>query len=66
MSLSADNTIGSNTGRVSLMLDFYNPFNSNAVTNFSLRTGDNERFIATLDPVAMKVRCGTCSERERI
>ena len=36
------------------MLDLYNLFNSNAVTNFSLRTGDNERVIAALDPLAMK------------
>ena len=42
-------------GRVTLMLDLYNLFNSNAVTNFSLRTGDNERVIAALDPVAMKL-----------
>ena len=42
-------------GRVTLMLDFYNLFNSNAVTNFSLRTGDNERVIAALDPLAMKL-----------
>ena len=43
------------SGRVSLMLDLYNLFNSNAVTNFSLRTGDNERVIAALDPLAMKL-----------
>ena len=42
-------------GRVSLMLDLYNLFNSNAVTNFSLRTGDNERVVAALDPIAMKL-----------
>ena len=42
-------------GRVTLMLDLYNLFNSNAVTNFSLRTGDNERVIAALDPIAMKL-----------
>ena len=42
-------------GRVSLMLDLYNLFNSNAVTNFSLRTGDNQRVIAALDPLAMKL-----------
>ena len=42
-------------GRVTLMLDLYNLFNSNAVTNFSLRTGDNERVIAALDPLAMKL-----------
>ncbi len=43
------------SGRVTLMLDLYNLFNSNAVTNFSLRTGDNERVIAALDPLAMKL-----------
>ena len=43
------------SGRVTLMLDLYNLFNSNAVTNFSLRTGDNERVIAALDPIAMKL-----------
>ena len=37
------------------MLDLYNLFNSNAVTNFSLRTGDAERIIAALDPLAMKL-----------
>ena len=47
-------TVGAG-GRVTLMLDLYNLFNSNAVTNFSLRTGDNERVIAALDPVAMKL-----------
>ncbi len=47
-------TVGTG-GRVTLMLDLYNLFNSNAVTNFSLRTGDNERVIAALDPVAMKL-----------
>ena len=47
-------TVGA-SGRVTLMLDLYNLFNSNAVTNFSLRTGDNERVIAALDPVAMKL-----------
>ena len=41
--------------RITLMLDLYNLFNSNAVTNFSLRTGDNERVIAALDPLAMKL-----------
>ena len=30
-------------------------FNSNAVTNFSLRTGDRERIIAALDPIVMKL-----------
>ena len=34
--------------RITLMLDLYNLFNSNAVTNFSLRTGDDERVIAAL------------------
>ena len=47
-------TVGTG-GRITLMLDLYNLFNSNAVTNFSLRTGDNERVIAALDPVAMKL-----------
>ena len=47
-------TVGA-SGRITLMLDLYNLFNSNAVTNFSLRTGDNERVIAALDPVAMKL-----------
>ena len=37
------------------MADFYNLFNANAVTNFSLRTGDYERVIAALDPLAMKL-----------
>ena len=41
--------------RLTLMLDLYNVFNSNAVTNFSLRVGDNERVIAALDPIAMKL-----------
>ena len=41
--------------RITLMLDLYNLFNSNAVTNFSLRTGDDERVIAALDPLAMKL-----------
>ena len=41
--------------RITLMLDLYNLFNSNTVTNFSLRTGDNERVIAALDPLAMKL-----------
>ena len=35
-------------------------FNSNAVTNFSLRTSDNERVIAALDPLAMKL--GVCCQ----
>jgi hypothetical protein len=43
------------SGRLTMMLDLYNLFNSNAVTNFSLRTGDNERVIAALDPLAMKL-----------
>ena len=42
-------------GRLTLMLDLYNLFNSNAVTNFSLRTADAERIIAALDPLAMKL-----------
>ena len=37
------------------MLGLYNLFNSNAVTNFSLRTADAERVIAALDPLAMKL-----------
>lgn len=41
--------------RLTLMLDLYNVFNSNAVTNFSLRVGDNGRVIAALDPIAMKL-----------
>ena len=45
--------------RVTLTLNLYNLLNFNAVTNFSLRAGDDERVIAALDPVAMKlgVRC---------
>ncbi len=42
-------------GRLALMLDVYNLLNSNAVTNFSLRTGDGGRVIAALDPVAVKL-----------
>ena len=41
--------------RLTLMLDVYNLLNSNAVSNFSLRTGDEKRVIAALDPIAMKV-----------
>ena len=41
--------------RITLMLDIYNLFNSNAVTNFSLRAGDDNRVIAALDPIAMKL-----------
>ena len=41
--------------RLTLMLDVYNLLNSNAVSNFSLRTGDGKRVIAALDPIAMKV-----------
>ena len=41
-------------GRLTLMADVYNLLNSNAVTNFSLRVGDDERVIAALDPVAVK------------
>ncbi len=41
--------------RLTLLLDIYNLFNSNAVTNFSLRTGDHERIIAALDPIVMKL-----------
>ncbi len=41
-------------GRLTLMLDAYNLLNSNAVTNFSLRVGDDERVIAALDPIAVK------------
>ena len=41
--------------RLTLMLDLYNVSNSNAVTNFSLRTGDDERVIAALDPIALKL-----------
>ena len=41
--------------RLTLLLDVYNLFNSNAVTNFSLRTGDRERIIAALDPIVMKL-----------
>ncbi len=37
------------------MADIYNVLNSNAVTNFSLRTGDAERIIAALDPIALKL-----------
>ena len=42
-------------GRLTLMLDLYNLFNSNAVTNFSLHAADAERIIAALDPIAMKL-----------
>ena len=42
-------------GRMTLMADFYNLLNANAVTNFSLRTEDFGRIIAALDPVAMKL-----------
>ena len=41
--------------RLTLMADVYNALNSNAVTNFSLRTGDNQRVIAALDPIALKL-----------
>ncbi len=41
--------------RLTLLLDVYNLFNANAVTNFSLRTGDRERIIAALDPIVMKL-----------
>ena len=41
--------------RVTLMLDVYNLLNTNAVTNFSLRTGDGERVISALDPIAIKL-----------
>ena len=41
-------------GRLTLMADAYNLLNSNAVTNFSLRVGDDERVIAALDPIALK------------
>ena len=40
---------------LTLMVDIYNLLNSNAVTNFSLRAGDNERVIAALDPITMKL-----------
>ena len=42
-------------GRLTLMADVYNALNSNAVTNFSLRTGDDRRVIAALDPIALKL-----------
>ncbi len=44
-----------NGSRLTLMADVYNALNSNAVTNFSLRTGDNQRVIAALDPIALKL-----------
>ena len=47
-------TVG-NENRLTVMVDVYNLFNSNAVTNFSLRTGDDKRVIAALDPIAVKV-----------
>jgi outer membrane receptor protein involved in Fe transport len=38
------------------MLDIYNLFNSNAETNFTLRTGSNfNNIIAALDPRAFKI-----------
>ena len=42
-------------GRLTLMLDVYNLLNANAVTNFSLRSGDFGRVIAALDPLAAKL-----------
>ena len=42
-------------GRLTLMADFYNLLNANAVTNFSLRTADYRHIIAALDPLAMKL-----------
>ena len=54
--LRLDKTIAAGArGRLTLMADFYNLLNANAVTNFSLRTGDYERTIAALDPLAMKL-----------
>ena len=41
--------------RLTLLLDVYNLFNANSVTNFSLRTGDRERIIAALDPIVVKL-----------
>ncbi len=42
--------------RLTAMLDFYNLFNSNPETNFTLRTGSSFRnIIAALDPRAMKI-----------
>ena len=38
------------------MVDVYNAFNSNAVSNFNLRTGSNyNNVIAAIDPRAAKV-----------
>jgi outer membrane receptor protein involved in Fe transport len=54
--LRLDKTIAAGArGRLTLMADFYNLLNANAVTNFSLRTGDDERVIAALDPIALKL-----------
>ena len=51
-----DKAFGVGDGKkLTLMLDIYNLSNANAVTNFSLRTGDNERVIAALDPIVMKL-----------
>ncbi len=42
--------------RLTAMLDFYNLFNANPETNFTLRTGSSFRnIIAALDPRAMKI-----------
>ena len=49
-------SLGAETNNtLTLMVDLYNVFNSSAVTNFSLRTGDDKRVIAALDPIAMKI-----------
>ena len=42
--------------RLTAMLDFYNLFNANPETNFTLRTGSSFRnIIAALDPRAIKI-----------
>jgi len=45
-----------NGALLTAMVDVYNAFNSNAVSNFNLRTGSNyNNVIAAIDPRAAKV-----------